>query len=76
MKPIRCIFGQHKYGDWIVKGKHVESTCRLCGHTRAQYPPTEVMLAELLTDSLFNAIKLINGIYLKNEERSKGGDNK
>ena len=57
MKPVRCIFEEHDYGDWIEKDYHMVSVCKRCGYTRAKYKDPGIALAELMIDSVFRLMK-------------------
>ena len=69
MKPLRCIFGQHDYGDWIEKGHHMESSCRCCGHTRAKYLPECVLMADMAIDMVFRVLDAINETNRRKENQ-------
>ena len=48
MKDIRCMFGCHKFSEWIEVGRHLERECPRCGEVEAKYPDPILMLVGLV----------------------------
>ena len=48
MKNIRCMFGRHKFTDWIKVGTYLERECHRCGKVEAKYPTPIVMMIDLI----------------------------
>ena len=38
MKDIRCMFGKHRFSDWVEVDSHLERKCLRCPEIEAKYP--------------------------------------
>lgn len=46
MKDIRCMFGIHKFNEWVEAEEHyLKRECQRCGKMEVIYPDPKFMLA-------------------------------
>jgi len=44
MKDLRCIFGKHKFSEWIEVENHLEKECFRCAEVETKFPDVLTVL--------------------------------